>query len=74
MTTRPRPQCLVWVALAALLCSGCDTDCGCDAQYEDCLAKAPPGAAKADCAQAHDRCEEQCDASRSAEEAELGMR
>ncbi|MEJ7733592.1 MAG: hypothetical protein WKG00_30910 [Polyangiaceae bacterium] len=65
---------LAHVALGALLCAGCDTDCGCGSQYEKCLAESPPGAAKADCARQQDTCEAQCDASKSLEEQEHGLR
>ena len=55
-------------AILALAPIGCDTDCACDDQYEECLAEAPPGAAKADCAREYDACQAQCDASRAADE------
>jgi hypothetical protein len=74
MTSRTASLLAVVVAALAVLSTGCDTDCGCDSQYEQCLADAPPGAAKADCARQQETCEAQCDASKSQEEAEHGLR
>jgi hypothetical protein len=74
MVSRIPPWVLACVALPGLLGAGCDTDCGCGSQYEKCLAEAPPGAAKADCARQQETCEAQCDASKSLEESAHGLR
>ena len=47
----------------ALLDAGC-TDCGCNQQYEKCVAESPPGASKADCAAKLEQCEDACDQGR----------
>lgn len=50
----------VTVALATL--PGCTRDCedSCDDAYRDCIDRAPPGAARSDCAQQHTECLQRC--------------
>ena len=67
-----------WPALVAVLTSamleGCSSDCGCDQRYRECIEKAPPGAAKADCAKEQDDCERACDEGRTSGSGAAAMR
>lgn len=46
----------------ALGAAGCEATCesACDDEYDECLANAPPGASKADCATEHNLCLQRC--------------
>jgi hypothetical protein len=61
----------VWMLPAAV--TGC-TEATCESicldQYEDCLARSPPGASKADCGAAYDSCLQSCSSSADAPEEE----
>jgi len=66
-----------WIAVAAVMgaCAvvaapGCTQTCEseCSDEYEDCLARSPPGASKADCAAEYQRCMDICAASDEAGE------
>jgi hypothetical protein len=59
---------VLFVALIAfaMTLEGCSSTCtgDCQHQYDKCMDKAPPGAARADCQAEYDRCVSQCQASR----------
>lgn len=69
-----------WLALVAALgagvlpaaATGCDQTCesSCSDQYDDCLARSPPGASKADCGVEYQRCRDSCADSDEAREDE----
>jgi hypothetical protein len=64
---RSRIHLIILTALSLLMVpvgsSGCtEGTCegNCFEQYDDCLARAPPGASKADCGAAYDSCLQYC--------------
>jgi hypothetical protein len=67
-SVRPRIRLAIFMSLFALLLpaalGGCTTEGTCEDicfdQYDDCLARSPPGASKADCGAAYDSCMQYC--------------
>lgn len=73
--SRTRIRLILLAALAALLLPAAGGGCiagtcedNCLDQYDDCLARSPPGASKADCAAAYDNCLAYCTSTESAPE------
>ncbi|HLM73420.1 MAG TPA: hypothetical protein VK459_12030 [Polyangiaceae bacterium] len=64
-STGSRIQVVLFIALSSLIlpAAGCiEGTCedNCLDQYDDCLARSPPGASKADCGAAYDSCLQYC--------------
>lgn len=69
LVTRTRIQLILLAALSALTIpagmAGClESSCegNCLDEYDDCLARSPPGASSADCGAAYDSCLKYCSA------------
>jgi hypothetical protein len=66
-STGSRIRVVLLIALSSLILPAALTGCiegtcedNCLDQYDDCLARSPPGASKADCGAAYDSCLQYC--------------
>jgi hypothetical protein len=50
----------VTFAALAVLIAGCNCESQCQSKYNDCVAKAPPGASRTDCTVTYDTCIQAC--------------
>jgi hypothetical protein len=62
VTVRPLVFVVALLVVAIVGAQGCSSTCDsdCNRQYNDCLKRAPPGAAHGDCTSAYDQCVAQC--------------